>query len=301
MKLRVGNIVVLALIVIAGLGLYFAYVNKDIAKLPAGTTGATLAELWETNWEGHTHPPGMSWCPKCGSLTSAQPAPTTQAGSSATTAATKRPYSDYLYAKEYQVYPGKAVVDNDKYLILVNSNHALPARHSVKTEVCVTVYPEMRQMETQAARQYKKMYDAALEDGIELIPFSAYRSTAQQKEAFDGEISALVEGGLGRQEAIERAMLTIQPPCCSEHETGLAIDITRKGVWRTDPGFADSKEFEWLQKNAHKYGFILRYPSGKEAVTGITYEPWHWRYVGVGPATEMKQSGKCLEEYLGLQ
>jgi len=285
MKPKKGNIIVLLLIILAIIGLYFAYVNKDIAKLPAGTTGSTLAELWETNRAGHTHSPADS---------PTQSAPPSQDS-------TKRPVSDYIYAKLYELYPGKAISRaGEPHLIYVGANHALPARYSVKTEVCVTVYPENRAMETTAARQFRKMYDDALKDGVELIPFSGYRSTAQQKEAFDREISALENAGLGRQEAIERVMLSLQPPGCSEHETGLAIDITRKGVWRTDPGFHGTKEFEWLQKNAYVYGFILRYPRGKEVTTGISYEPWHWRYVGVEAATEMKMSGQCLEEYLKI-
>jgi len=286
MKPKKGSIFVLLLIILAAIGLYFAYVNKDIARLPTGTTGSTLAELWETNRTGYTHVPANS-----------QPS----AHSSPSQESTKRPVSDYIYAKLYQIYPGKAVAQAGKsHLIYVGANHALPARYSVRTEVCVTVYPENRAMEVTAARQFRAMYNDALKEGVELIPFSGYRSAAQQKEAFDREISALENAGLGRQEAIERVMLSLQPPGCSEHETGLAIDITRKGVWRTDPGFHGTKEFEWLQKNAHAYGFILRYPQGKEVTTGISYEPWHWRYVGVEAATEMKNSGQCLEEYLKI-
>jgi len=291
--MKKGNIVVLVLIIIAIIGLYFAWYNNDIVKLPAATSGSTLAELWETNWAGNRHPPADNRATKANGTTKAS-------GAAATTAPAKT-NSKYVYAKEYQIYPGQADIPDDKYLICVNRNRALPAKYSVDTAVCVTVYPENRSMERQAAKQYKKMYDDALLAGAELIPFSAYRSTAQQKETFDREVKSLVEAGLGRTEAIERVLKTIQLPGCSEHETGLAIDITRKGVWRTDPGFDGSKEFEWLQKHAHEYGFILRYPKGKESVTGISYEPWHWRYVGVEAATAMKKSGQCLEEYLKIK
>jgi len=298
-----GLLVLLALIIVAGAGLYFAYVNNDIAKLPAATTGATLAELWETDWNGQrTSSAGRQ---------AQQPAPTTASrrggntatdpGASAATAT--KPDSGYIYAQEYGLYPGEAKIPGDKYLICVNSNRALPARYRVNLAVCVeNIYPENRMMEKQAARQYRKMYDAALkaDETMELVPFSAYRSTVQQKAAFDREVMALEEGGLGRGEAIERALRSVQLPGCSEHETGLAIDITRKGVWRTDPGFAGSKEFKWLEKHAQDYGFILRYPKGKEAFTGVPFEPWHWRYVGVEEARKMQASGKCLEEYLGI-
>jgi len=290
-----GNIFLLAVIFIAGLGLYIAYLNNDISRLPASTTGATLAELW-TPADGQQR-------------TILPPAPATQvpqsgASGAASSNATipKNLNSRYAYRKEYDVYPGEAEVPGDKYLICVNRSRALPAKYSerVKTEVCVTVYPEDRKLEAGAAKKYREMYEAALAEGVELIPFSGYRSTALQKENFDSEIAALVTGGLTRQEAIERAMQTIQLPGCSEHETGLAMDITRKGVWRADPGFHGTKEFNWLTAHAQEYGFILRYPQGKEHITGISYEPWHWRFVGEKAAQEIRKSGQCLEEYLNL-
>ena len=283
--MKKGNIVVLLLlIIVASIGLYFAWYNGDIVKVPVATSGSTLAELWETNWEGRRNPPGRA--AKAGKTTAAVPAKNTK--------------SSYYYANEYELFPRLTSTDNP-YLICVNRYLHLPAKYSVSTAVCVTVYPENKEMEKTAAAQFRKMYDAAREAGAELIPFSAYRTIRQQKENFDREIRSLIDAGLGRVEAIERALRTIQLPGCSEHETGLAIDITRKGVWRTDPGFDTSKEFQWLQKHAHEYGFILRYPRGKESITGISYEPWHWRYVGVEAATAMKNSGKCLEEYLGIK
>jgi D-alanyl-D-alanine carboxypeptidase len=92
----------------------------------------------------------------------------------------------------------------------------------------------------------------------------------------------------------------IQLPGGGRRETGLAIAISRKGVWRTDPGFHGTKEFNWLTAHAQDYGFILRYPQGKEQFTGVSYEPWHWRYVGVEAAQKIRASGQCLEEYLGI-
>jgi D-alanyl-D-alanine carboxypeptidase len=106
--------------------------------------------------------------------------------------------------------------------------------------------------------------------------------------------------GYSRAEAVNFAAQSIQPPGCSEHNSGLAIDITRPGVWDTREDFDTTKEFAWLQAHAHEYGFILRYPKDKQNITQVMYEPWHWRYVGVGPATAMKASGQCLEEYLGI-
>jgi len=284
---RAGTVFVLVLILAAGTGLYFAYTSGRLGNLPGNTAASTLAELWPPA-DGHTR--------------TLVPQITTRPGApgAISTAPSQAPDSNYAYAKEYGLYPGEAKLSGDKYLICVNRSRALPANYAVETEVCVTVYPENRRMETGAAARFREMYETALQDDIELIPFSAYRSTAQQKENFDREVGTLVAAGLTRPEAIEQAMRSIQPPGCSEHETGLAIDITRKGVWRTDPGFHGTPEFNWLMNHAHAYGFILRYPQGKEQITGVTYEPWHWRYVGANAAKKMHESGECLEEYLRL-
>ena len=316
MKITKGTIIVLVLILFAGMGLYLAYINNDIQKPPAATAGSTLAELWSAP-DGQTRtlaPPtqGSSTRASAASATSdkSTKATTTKpATSTATTAPASSASlpgssnSKYIYAKEYQVYPGQADIPPNQYLICVNRSRALPAKFSVNTEICLTVYPEKIQLETEAAQQYRKMYEAALKEDktLELIPFSGYRSTARQKENFDREVAELVAAKVERQEAIRQVMQTIQLPGCSEHETGLAIDITRKGVWKTDPAFDGTKEFAWLTKHAHEYGFILRYPQGKEASTGISYEPWHWRYVGTAEAKKIKDSGLCLEEYLKIK
>jgi D-alanyl-D-alanine carboxypeptidase len=164
----------------------------------------------------------------------------------------------------------------------------------------VPTYSEKIEMEATAATQYKAMYDAALADGAELIPYSGYRSINRQKNNFDRKISSYVSKGYSRAEAVNLAAMAILPPGCSEHNSGLAMDITRLGVWDIREDFDTTKEFAWLQAHAHDYGFILRYPKDKRNITNVMYEPWHWRYVGIGSATAMKASGQCLEEYLGL-
>ena len=102
--------------------------------------------------------------------------------------------------------------------------------------------------------------------------------------------------GYSRVEATQMAATRILPPGTSEHNAGLAMDIC---VASTSANFEQTDEFAWLMENAADYGFILRYPEDKQDITKITYEPWHWRYVGVENAKAMKASGECLEEYLG--
>jgi len=216
----------------------------------------------------------------------------------ATTTTSSRPTAQPggSYAYNYPgITPVVATVPADPYLICVNRNYHLPANYTPALRVCVESYPEKIQMEATAAAQYRKMYDAALAGGAELIPYSGYRSDARQKTNFDRLVQTNVDRGYSYAQAVNIAAQSILPPGCSEHAAGLAMDIVS-----TSTGFDTTKEFAWLTAHAHEYGFILRYPKDKTSITQITYEPWHWRYVGVGPATAMKASGQCLEEYLGL-
>ena len=90
----------------------------------------------------------------------------------------------------------------------------------------------------------------------------------------------------------------VLPGKCSEHPTGLAVDILSEKYQEANEGYADTAEGRWLRENAHTYGFILRYPEKKEQITGVIYEPWHYRYVGAEAAAEIYEKGLCLEEYV---
>ena len=283
--------VILLLLLVAGLVLYFAYLGRS----PSGeeTTGATFAsspEFWTTAGTG-TELPGDTAAPTSArATTTAPPQPTGAPGNSA-----------YAYAGVYEGIDPAVTVNatGNPYLILVNRHYALPQGYQPALAVCVPVYPEKKEMEQKAAAQYKLMYDAAKAEGAELIPYSGYRSTTHQKSNFDRKINSLVSQGMSRAQAVNIAAMSIMPPGCSEHEAGLAMDITRPGVWDTSDDFESTKEYKWLTEHAHEYGFILRYPKDKVDITLVQFEPWHWRYVGVEDATAMRHSGQCLEEYLG--
>ena len=150
-------------------------------------------------------------------------------------------------------------------------------------------------LDERVAPYYNEMYKAAYEDGIHLVPISGYRSVERQTRNFERKINYYIDQGYSKVEATQEAATIILPPGTSEHNAGLAMDICS-----LEQNFEDTKEFEWLCENAADYGFILRYPEDKQDITKIIYEPWHWRYVGVEAAKEMKASGECLEEYLGL-
>ncbi|MGE5704295.1 MAG: D-alanyl-D-alanine carboxypeptidase family protein, partial [Clostridia bacterium] len=133
------------------------------------------------------------------------------------------------------------------------------------------------------------MFAAATRDGIELAGVSAYRSHETQKQLFDRYVKKDGEKAARTYSAV---------PGHSEHETGLAIDVSGiKGVCAAEDCFADTPEASWLAQHAHEYGFIIRYPKGKEAITGYQYEPWHLRFVGAAVAKEINKSGLTMEEF----
>lgn len=145
----------------------------------------------------------------------------------------------------------------------------------------------------EARAAFEKMAQDAKKQGFELVAFSTYRSYEYQEMLYNQYVERDGKDNADRYSA--RAGY-------SEHQTGLAFDIGEKGredLWLTEE-FGESPAGKWLAENAHKYGFILRYPKGKEHITGYMYESWHFRYLGVELATKVKESGLTLEEYLGI-
>ncbi len=176
-------------------------------------------------------------------------------------------------------------------LVVVNSGRAMPEGYVPKL---TTVAGTGVKLDYRVAPWYDKMYNAALKDGIRLVPYSGYRSYERQKINYNNLTEKYMgRYGISRAEAAKRAATVILPPGTSEHNLGLAMDICN-----TYDSFANQKEYKWLVEHAHEYGFILRYTAEKKPITGIVAEPWHWRYVGVEYAEKIKNSGLCLEEYL---
>lgn len=164
-------------------------------------------------------------------------------------------------------------------ILIVNKNYGLPSTYAPG--------------ESPVARNaFNQMKASASKSGISLTAFSGYRSYSYQNTLYTNYVKNYGQAEADRFSA---------KPGYSEHQTGLAFDIGGPNTahWAED-SFATTKEAKWLASNAHKYGFILRYPPGKEAITGYKYESWHFRYVGVDLATKVKASGKTLEEYFNL-
>ena len=208
-----------------------------------------------------------------------------------------KPDSEYEYA--YAGFnPATAVINEEKWnLLLVNRNYILPDDFTVKT---ATVKGGGQSLDYRVVPYYNQMVTAAEADGISLIPVSGYRSVERQRTNFERKINLYMSQGYSKAEATRLASEIVLMPATSEHNAGLAMDFGTNGNYTLDENFAKTEAFKWLSKNATDYGFILRYEEHTQDITMITYEPWHWRYVGVEAAKEIKASGVTLEEYLGM-
>ena len=186
-------------------------------------------------------------------------------------------------------------IDPDDWrLVLVNKQNPVPEGFDVKlANINNSMYADER-----IINDIYRMVDAASDDGVDLMICSAYRSYDRQRTLFNNKINKLMREGMTYLEAYKVGSMNVTVPGTSEHHLGLALDILTGSYTAMDDGFGDTKAGKWLAENSADYGFILRYPKGKEDITGIVYEPWHFRYVGVPYAKDITQKGVCLEEYL---
>lgn len=188
---------------------------------------------------------------------------------------------------------------------LINDSNPLPADYTPELEVIDFSGSREFYLDARAAPSAIKLLNAAESDGVALRVVSAYRSRQRQLENFNNYVERLVqEHGMDESEAITFTSAQIAQPGASEHNAGLAVDILSTDWFLHNNDVTDefekTPEFRWLAENSWKYGFILRYPKGKEDVTGFIYEPWHFRYVGIDIAEQIMNTGLTLEEYIGL-
>lgn len=173
-------------------------------------------------------------------------------------------------------------------LMLVNSRYRIPDDYSVELirlsngeQVDSRIYPDLQEM-----------FDDARGAGYSLFVRAGYRSEEDQENLMEDKIEAYRQEGYSQREAEREAEKWVAKPGTSEHELGLSVDINAEG--QTD----GNRLYQWLAEHSWKYGFILRYPAEKEEITGIDYEPWHFRYVGKQAAKEIYEQDLCLEEYV---
>ncbi|BED92909.1 MAG: D-alanyl-D-alanine carboxypeptidase family protein [Candidatus Paraimprobicoccus trichonymphae] len=174
-------------------------------------------------------------------------------------------------------------------LIIVNSHNLLDKTHIIKTKLC-----RNKEIAVCVAEPLENMIVAANKENIKLFISSGYRSIEYQKKLFENQVEREINKGfIEKEKAEEQAQTVVAKPGASEHNLGIAADFN--GVL---DNFANTKEYEWLTKNAHKFGFVERYTKKFEKTTGIIPEPWHWRYVGEEHAKKIRESGLSLEEYV---
>lgn len=179
--------------------------------------------------------------------------------------------------------------------LLVNKESPLPEDYEVE----LITLPDGRSKAAEVAYEpLCEMLDAGKKEGLNFFICSSYRDKERQEELFDEDVEVLLRQGYSYWEAYEEVAKETMPPGYSEHSTGLAFDIVALDYQMLDRGQEKTAENKWLRTHCAEYGFILRYPKGKEDITDISYESWHFRYVGKEVAEYIMEKGITLEEYL---
>ncbi|MGZ7445598.1 D-alanyl-D-alanine carboxypeptidase family protein [Paenibacillus sp. TH7-28] len=252
-----------------------AEANGGAAAGGNDAAGAETGDSGAVNPDDNTNSPADSGAADAGAGNGpANSGTDTDSGQSVDTAAASDPYSS---------------------AVLINKQFALPDDYEPKD----LVYPdvrftfkekiEKRMMRKEAAEALEELFSGAEKDGIYLAGVSAYRSHSTQTALFNRYV---------KKDGEEKAKTYSAVPGHSEHETGLAIDVSGSdGKCAAESCFGDTKEAAWLADHVAEYGFIIRYPEGKEDITGYKYEPWHLRYVGKEIAADIAERGITLEEY----
>jgi len=182
----------------------------------------------------------------------------------------------------------------DWALRLVNRENPLPEDFQVPE---LTRLRNGHAFDSRAYPSLQSMMDAAREAGLRPLICSSCRTWDKQEELFEAKTRYYLDQGFDRAEAEEKAASWVARPGTSEHQTGLAVDIVDEAYQLLDEAQEDTAVQKWLMAHCAEYGFILRYPTEKSTLTGVNYEPWHYRYVGETAAREIMERGLCLEEY----
>lgn len=182
---------------------------------------------------------------------------------------------------------------NKELLVLVNKENICPEKGFSRRKICNgrietadIIYSDLCQMLTDAGKEGYNYWIA-----------SGYRSALKQQKLVDQDVQAAMNQGLSYDKALEKTYEETMPAGYSEHQTGLALDILSSSNLNMDASQENTKENQWMKEHCYEYGFILRYPKDKENITQISYEPWHFRYVGKEAAKYIKENQLTLEEF----
>lgn len=202
--------------------------------------------------------------------------------------------NDYSIPKEVDVSPNNPMWN----LVLVNSSYGIEEEFTFDN-----TYFDERILDIRINDDYKNMYEQAKEDGHTLVVKSGYRSINYETKQYDAELQALMNSGKSEFDAMKELDETRARVGHTEHHTGLAIDVATQDYLSANNdnlglSFAQTEGYEWLVENCNDFGFILRYPESKESITNVSFEPWHFRYVGVEHAKAITSKDLTLEEYI---
>lgn len=192
------------------------------------------------------------------------------------------------------VTPTPAALPDDWNLILVNPWNPIPEGFTVELQDVGNGHS----VDARIAGYLKKMLADARAQGLSPMICSSYRTMEKQQTLYTNKVNEYLSQGYSQENAESEAGKWVAVPGTSEHQTGLAVDIVSSTYQILDQKQEETAEQKWLMENSYKYGFILRYPNAKRNITGIYYEPWHYRYVGYRTAKKIHEKGICYEEYL---
>ncbi|WP_405080284.1 D-alanyl-D-alanine carboxypeptidase family protein [Paenibacillus chitinolyticus] len=272
--------------------------KKRITRLLILASAVALFAGCENSKETGGNSPAATSTPGTSAVTSPSASPSAAPGSTSKPTTSPTPDSTSKGTGTGKGTDGaeQVAAKPESMTVLVNKQFKLPDTYKPSD----LVYPdvnfvfaekiEKRMMRKEAAGALENMFAAAKKDGTPLAGVSAYRSHSTQTTLFNRYVQKDGEAAAKKYSAV---------PGHSEHETGLAIDVTGStGKCAAEDCFGGTPEAKWLEDHAHEYGFIIRYPKGKESVTGYQYEPWHLRYVGTQMAKDIKTKNTTMEEYL---
>ena len=186
--------------------------------------------------------------------------------------------------------------NTDSLLVFANKKHKLPDGYEPEDLVLISNNYATGEayMKKEAAQALEEMLEAAYGDGVYPIVVSAYRSASYQKTLYNSYVN---------RDGQEAADTYSSRSGYSDHQTGLTVDISSSSNgYHLNQSFENTEEGKWLAENAYKYGFVMRYPKGKQDITGYMYEPWHFRYIGVEEATALYSAAPdmTMEEFYGV-
>ena len=178
--------------------------------------------------------------------------------------------------------------------MLVNPDHILPENFTV--DLTMTKYGY--EVDSRIVDDVTALIEGAAADNVKLLICYGYRTLEQSQQLFEKQLRKQRSYGLSEEAALAEAKRWVAPPGTSDHHTGLALDIVTPEHQVLNHAFYDTPAGKWLEAHGWEYGFVIRFPEDKQDITGITYEPWHMRFVGKEHAAEMQKNNECLEEYV---